>query len=58
MSVTASVSAAAPAKVSADVLAVPVFAGRVVGPGGKAIDTALGGTLDAFMAEVGFEGKP
>ena len=38
-------------------LAVPVFAGRVLGPGGKALDTAVGGTLEAFMAEAGFEGK-
>ncbi|HEY4411347.1 MAG TPA: leucyl aminopeptidase [Acidimicrobiia bacterium] len=58
MSVTASLSSAAPAKVSADVLAVPVFTGRVLGPGGKALDTAVGGTLDAFMTEAGFEGKP
>ena len=58
MPVTASLSSAAPAKVSADVLAVPVFAGRVLGPGGKALDTAMGGTLESFMTGVGFEGKP
>ena len=57
MSVTASLSSTAPAKVNADVLAVPVFAGRVLGPGGKALDTAVGGSLEAFMAEAGFEGK-
>ncbi len=57
MPITASLSSSAPAKVNADVLAVPVFAGRVLGPGGKAVDAAAGGTLDAFMTEAGFEGK-
>jgi len=57
MPITASLSANAPAKVNADVLVVPVFAGRVLGPGGKAVDTAVGGSLDAFMTEAGFEGK-
>jgi leucyl aminopeptidase len=55
--VTATLSSAAPAKVNADVLAVPVFSGRVLGPGGKALDTAVGGSLAAFMTEAGFEGK-
>ncbi len=58
MPITATLSSAAPAKVDADVLAVPVFAGRVLGPGGKALDAATGGSLLAFMAEAGFEGKP
>jgi leucyl aminopeptidase len=57
VSVTATLSTTAPAKVNADVLVVPVFSGRVLGPGGKALDAALGGTLEAFMAEAGFEGK-
>jgi leucyl aminopeptidase len=57
VSITATLSSAAPAKVNADVLAVPVFSGRVLGPGGKALDTAVGGSLEAFMAEAGFEGK-
>ncbi len=57
MSVTATLSTTAPAKVNADVLAVPVFSGRVLGPGGKALDAATGGSLEAFMAEAGFEGK-
>ena len=57
MPITASLSSSAPAKVNADVLAVPVFAGRVLGPGGKALDTAVGGSLGAFMTEAGFEGK-
>jgi leucyl aminopeptidase len=55
--ITATLSSAAPGKVNADVLAVPVFSGRVLGPGGKALDTAVGGSLAAFMAEAGFEGK-
>lgn len=41
-----------------DFLAVPVFADRVLGPGADAVDAALGGSLRAFMAESGFEGKP
>jgi leucyl aminopeptidase len=57
VSITATVSSTAPAKVTADVLAVPVFSGRVLGPGGKALDAASGGSLEAFMAEAGFEGK-
>ncbi len=57
MPVTASISSSAPAKVNADVVAVPVFAGRVLGPGGKALDAAVGGSLEAFMTEAGFEGK-
>jgi leucyl aminopeptidase len=51
-------SSAAPDKVAADLLAVPVFADRELGPGADAIDTALGGRLAAFMEESGFEGKP
>ncbi|HMC80677.1 MAG TPA: M17 family peptidase N-terminal domain-containing protein, partial [Acidimicrobiia bacterium] len=57
MPITATLSSAAPAKVAADVLAVPVFSGRVLGPGGKALDAATGGSLEAFMTEAGFEGK-
>jgi leucyl aminopeptidase len=57
MPITASLSGSAPAKVKADVLAVPVFAGRVLGPGGKALDAAIGGSLESFMTESGFEGK-
>jgi leucyl aminopeptidase len=44
-------------RVKADLLAVPVFADRVHGPGADAVDAALGGTLDDFMEETGFEGK-
>jgi leucyl aminopeptidase len=44
--------------VRADLLAVPVFAERELGPGADAVDTALEGTLASFMEESGFEGKP
>ncbi|HEV3362837.1 MAG TPA: leucyl aminopeptidase [Acidimicrobiia bacterium] len=57
MPITASISSSGPAKANADVLAIPVFAGRVLGPGGKALDAAIGGSLADFMAEAGFEGK-
>jgi leucyl aminopeptidase len=50
-------AAAAPDKVRADLLAVPVFTGPQLGPGADVVDRALGGTLLAFVAEVGFEGK-
>ncbi|MFN8035263.1 MAG: leucyl aminopeptidase [Acidimicrobiia bacterium] len=56
MSLTFSLSSAAPIAVRADLLAVPVFADRVLGPGADAVDRALGG-LHAFMEETGFEGK-
>jgi leucyl aminopeptidase len=56
--VTLKRSSASVAKVVADLLAIPVFAERALGPGGDAVDAALGGGLDAFMAEAGFEGKP
>src|SRR5271154_6821889 len=49
--------AAAPDKVRADLLAVPVFSGPTLGPGADVVDRALGGTLLAFMAETGFEAK-
>ncbi|MEW6475917.1 MAG: leucyl aminopeptidase [Actinomycetota bacterium] len=58
MPITATLSTTGPAKVSADVLAVPVFAERVLGPGGKQLNEAIGGSLDTFMSEAGFEGKP
>jgi len=41
-----------------DLLAVPVFADRVLGPGADVVDAGMGGTLRAFMAESGFVGKP
>lgn len=44
-------------RVEVDLLAVPVFAGRVLGPGAEAVDRAFEGGLAAFMEEAGFEGK-
>src|SRR5450756_1107036 len=41
-----------------ELLAVPVFADRVFGPGADAVDAAMGGSLRDFMAESGFAGKP
>jgi leucyl aminopeptidase len=41
-----------------ELLAVPVFADRVLGPGAEAVDAAMGGSLRDFMAESGFAGKP
>jgi leucyl aminopeptidase len=47
-----------PVSVRADLLVVPVFAERELGPGADAVDTAVGGGLRDFMEETGFEGKP
>ncbi|MGH9037200.1 MAG: M17 family peptidase N-terminal domain-containing protein [Acidimicrobiia bacterium] len=58
MPVTFTLASTPPAKAKADLLAVPVFAGRTLGPGAKAVTSALGGRLDEFMTEAGFEGKP
>ena len=44
--------------VAADLLAVPVFAERLLGPGADAVDAALGGGLTEFMDETDFNGKP
>ncbi|MGH8974904.1 MAG: M17 family peptidase N-terminal domain-containing protein, partial [Acidimicrobiia bacterium] len=57
MPVTFSLATTAPAKAKADVLAVPVFAGRSLGSGAKAVNNALGGRLADFMADAGFDGK-
>ncbi|HLF40477.1 MAG TPA: M17 family peptidase N-terminal domain-containing protein, partial [Acidimicrobiia bacterium] len=57
VTVTFTLTAATPQKVGADLLAVPVFSGRVLGPGGRPVNTALGGGLAEFMVEAGFEGK-
>ena len=40
-----------------DLLVVPVFAGRVAGPGADLLDGALDGGLAAFMEEAGFDGS-
>jgi leucyl aminopeptidase len=47
-----------PQSVRADLLVVPVFAERELGPGAEEVDAAVGGGLRDFMAETGFEGKP
>jgi leucyl aminopeptidase len=50
--------AAPPAdRVAAELLAVPVSAGRTLGPGADVVDAALDGGLDEFMQEADFEGK-
>ncbi len=40
-----------------DLLAVPVFSGRALGPGADIVDSAIDGTLAEFMAETDFDGK-
>ncbi len=57
MAITFSTSAQAPERLSADLLAVPVFAEGRLGPGADAVDRAIGG-LGAFMGQAGFAGKP
>ncbi|MCU1458138.1 MAG: leucyl aminopeptidase [Actinomycetia bacterium] len=54
MPVSFELSSTAPARVRTDLLALPVFAGRVLGPGAD----ALGDGIVDFLAEAGFEGKP
>ncbi len=44
-------------RAESDLLAVPVFTGGELGPGGEALDAALGGTLRSFVAETGFKAK-
>ena len=56
MSISFTVASSAPGRTRADVLAVPVFAGRVFGPGADAVDTGCGGTLARFMERAGFDG--
>jgi leucyl aminopeptidase len=53
-----SLVSASPESVRADLLVVPVFAERELGPGAEAVDTAVGGGLRDFMSETGFDGKP
>jgi leucyl aminopeptidase len=47
----------APERVRVDLLAVPVYAGRRLGPGAEAVDEALEGGLAEFMEEADFDGK-
>ena len=58
MAPTLVTTATAAERVRADMLAVPVFADRRLGPGAEAVDAALGaGTLTEFMAETDFNAK-
>src|SRR5437763_14782655 len=57
MTLTFDVVATPPDRVKADLLAVPVFTGGLLGPGADIVDEALGGTLAAFMTEAGFAAK-
>jgi leucyl aminopeptidase len=50
-------SATAPAKVRADVLAVPIFDGRELGPGSDVVLAQLDGILDRYLTGTGFEAK-
>ncbi|MGH9027311.1 MAG: leucyl aminopeptidase [Acidimicrobiia bacterium] len=58
MTITFSVSSGAAGATAAELLAVPILAGRALGPGAEAVDAALDGTLASFMEEAGLEGKP
>ena len=58
MTVKFSLVSGSPESVRADLLVVPVFAERELGPGADEVDAAVGGGLRDFMAETGFEGKP
>lgn len=56
MAPTVELVATAADKVRADLLAVPVYAGRVLGPGAEVVDAALDGGLVDFMQEADFDG--
>ena len=58
MSLSYTLTPTSPDAVVADLLAVPVFAERLLGPGADAVDAALGGGLAEFMEETDFNGKP
>jgi leucyl aminopeptidase len=58
VAIAVSVSSESPAAVRAGMLAVPVFADRVLGPGAEAVEAAFDGDLGAFLEEAGFSGKP
>jgi leucyl aminopeptidase len=59
MAISFSASRQAAATVTADLLAVPVFAERELGPGADVVDNLLGRatSLERFMDEAGFSGK-
>jgi leucyl aminopeptidase len=54
---TIETSTTAADKVAADLLAVPVFAERRLGPSASVVDDVLGGGLNEFMEEADFSGK-
>jgi leucyl aminopeptidase len=54
---TCTLTSTAADRVRADLLAVPVFAERELGPGADKVDDALGGGLAEFMREADFSGK-
>ncbi len=56
MSISFSLATTAPERTRADVLAVPVFADRNLGPGAAAVDAACDGDLVGFMTRAGFTG--
>ncbi len=56
MSIQLTAASTAPARTRVDVIAVPVFADRVLGPGADAVDEATGGILGSFMERAGFTG--
>lgn len=57
MSISFTVASSAPGRTRADVLAVPIFADCVFGPGADAVDAACSGTLARFMERAGFDGS-
>lgn len=57
MSIVFRVSATSASRARVDLLAVPVFSGRLLGPGAELLDEALLGGLVTFLASAGFEGK-
>ena len=57
MSISFTVASSPPGRTRADVLAVGVFADRVLGPGAEAVDAGCGGTLTSFMERAGFDGS-
>jgi leucyl aminopeptidase len=58
VTISVSVSSQSPDAVRAGMLAVPVFAERVLGPGADVVDRAFDGRLGRFIEEAGFSGKP
>ena len=57
MSVRCSISSRHVSEVVADLVVVPVFSERVLGPGGDAVAAGFAGDLTGFMTGAGFAGK-